>query len=81
MNKNKLKNTIDDSDDEFLEITEGELNLITDLREVLLKHYGGIVMGDITDIAPNELVVRFDIKILNKEDILTINRETLTWTY
>ena len=80
MRSTPLKENKDDSDDDFLEITEDELNLITELREVLVRHYGGTVLGDITEIDPYEFVIKFDIKTINKEDILTINRKTLTWT-
>ena len=66
-------------DDDFLNITEKEMALISEIREKLLQTYKGTVLGDIVDISPEQITVVLSISAIKKEDVIYINRKTLTW--
>lgn len=68
----------EDEMEEILTISPEELECISKIREVILSKVGGVVLGDISDISKDELLLKLDISSLNRTDYIVIDRKTLT---
>ena len=63
---------------EVFDISEGEMKVISNIRETLLKATGKDVIADIAEIDEDSITVIYEYG--DKMDIVLINRKTLQWT-
>lgn len=74
-----VRERMTDDNDDFLITSQEEMRYMEGVRKTMEEQYGAKVNTELIDLSPTELHLRIKIPSLKRDDVIIINRQTLTW--